>query len=392
MGRVRKGDGNITPRRLNNGKTVWDLRITIKGDVYRKHGLPTYAAAVAERDNAKRGHSAKALMGQRKVRVPEVVEAWMIATEEFKAPSSVTAQEASFRLHIKPRLDVRVGQLTVARMNTFLMSIPKHIDQTKGPRGTGYSSAKRVLDMVRAALSWAATIDVGLIESSPLKGVRVGPSGLHLPPKGKRRPSISSTLYENLLEASAGYQSQGLWVLLGASGCRRGEITALRWMDFDLNMGRLDIHRIATPESRGSRIEERVKMNQKRTVEVDDLAVQYFSALWDLRRPAKTDLIFPSPRYRDRPVSFTQIGRWWKRDCEKGGIPYGEGGASIHGLRHFFVTSLLDAKVDVAVVSKMVGHHSPTVTLSIYRDVSEAQRRQAASVMGGALRGLAPVS
>jgi integrase len=40
-----------------------------------------------------------------------------------------------------------------------------------------------------------------------------------------------------------------------------------------------------------------------------------------------------------------------------------------HDLRHSFASNLLAAGVDVVTVSKLMGHASPQITLTVYSDV-----------------------
>jgi integrase len=55
----------------------------------------------------------------------------------------------------------------------------------------------------------------------------------------------------------------------------------------------------------------------------------------------------------------------WKRALEKVGIP-SERVNGMHALRHFFASTLLDARESIVAVAAYLGHHNPAVTLKYY--------------------------
>ena len=54
----------------------------------------------------------------------------------------------------------------------------------------------------------------------------------------------------------------------------------------------------------------------------------------------------------------------------------------IHGLRHFAATLLLDEKVPMLVVSRILGHSSVAITADIYGHVLEDTAREAMESLG----------
>lgn len=371
MGRARHGDGWIGPRQLADGTTVWDLRITVDGEAYNRYGLESQEAAIAERDKARASRSIKALARQRKLRLPELVRMWMDAHPD-KAGSTLASYEATFQNHIEPRLNVQVEKLTVTIMNDFMRELPKHLP--KYARG-GYSSGKRVSDMVKATLRWAASPSVRLIEENPLRD-----STIKLPKKNLPRQAVRREDFPKLMAAAEGLQSQHLWLMLGATGARKGEITALLWSDIDFVRNMVSISKISTPESKGSVVEDRVKMNQEREIPLEESIAEYFLNIKQSRQAKLTDPVFPAPR-KGGTIGHGTINKWWYRDCKKAGLS----NVTIHSLRHMFTTMMIDAKEDVNVVSKILGHSSAIVTLGIYKHVTEAQKSEAIRSMGGLL-------
>ncbi len=230
--------------------------------------------------------------------------------------------------------------------------------------------------MVKAALRWAVRPDVRLIEENLLHNVPI-----ELPAANPPRRPLTSNDFVDLMDAAAGLQSRDIWILLGATGARKGEITPLLWSDLWFRTGELSVNKISTPESRGAVVENRVKMNQERVIPLDPDVAEHFAALKELRRADDSDPVFPAPR-KGGPIGHGTIEKWWKRDCAKAGLT----GLQIHSLRHMFTTMMIDAKEDVNVVSSILGHSSPLVTLTVYRHVTSQQKKAAIRSVGGLLR------
>lgn len=61
-------------------------------------------------------------------------------------------------------------------------------------------------------------------------------------------------------------------------------------------------------------------------------------------------------------ISYQQVQKATKKFCKAAGIPYrGE-----HVFRHTFATNKYNKKVDIKVLSQILGHSSTTVTYDIY--------------------------
>ncbi len=59
----------------------------------------------------------------------------------------------------------------------------------------------------------------------------------------------------------------------------------------------------------------------------------------------------------------------------------------LHDLRHTWATLALEAGVDVAVVSKRLGHSSPVVTWQTYQHVRQGMQTDAAERVAGLIFG-----
>lgn len=347
---------------------VYDVRVTIKGHGRKfKGGFKSRQAAAAWRDKVEGAANAEALLRQERLMLPKLVEVWISATTDDKSGATLIAQRSALKNHIAPHLNVPVDHVTGKILGKFVDELPARLPSG----GNGWSTAKRVVGMVKAALRWAARPDVQLIERNPLRDVPV-----RLPGQDQTRRAVDGSDFVKLMRATKDAQHRLLWFLLGYTGARRGEVTALRWSDIDLDRGELHIRRIATPESKGRQVEEgRVKMGQVRTIPIDDRLLGALRRARQATGGPASAYIFPSPRTQG-PIGFSAVQRWWEADCAAAGLPTGRGGYTIHGLRHMFTTLLLDGGEDLKVVSKILGHSNTKTTQDIYRQVNDSHKKK----------------
>lgn len=368
MTKSRNGEGSIRTRVTKAG-TVYDVQLSVKdrrtGLTQRifKGGFKTEKEAVAWRNKKMHESEAGQYIKAKPVTVPQVVEAWMKANPP-KTPTTYSTYEQILRNHIKPRLNVRVSALTPKTIREFAAGTAGVI----GKNGTdGEGTNRSALTMVKAALRWAARLDVGMIPVNPLLDVPLDML------KAKRRgDAMPLDDVDRLLEAAKGGPGEIVWRLLLETGARRGEITGLNWSDINFRTGVLFIRKIASPESDGINLSARTKGGANREIPLSPALVATLRALKSERGATASDPIVIDRKGQKR-ASFTAIRYWWKQDCEKAGVS----GYTPHSLRHTFATTALAAGVPVNVVSSILGHASTAVTLEVYGHVSNSMQREA---------------
>lgn len=229
------------------------------------------------------------------------------------------------------------------------------------------------------------------------------------PPKLRRQPVRPPTVATVLLLMAAAEEEDrdlGMAVrLAAATGARRGELCALRWSDVDLDAGVVRIAR-AVVEVRGKgTIAKSTKSYAERSVSLDDSTVEALKEfqLFQEERAAEYPLgrcddprsvtgdFWPNVRHDAfilsrspfgwRPWTPSNLSATWAAHCKR----HGAAGIRLHDLRHFSVTTLLDAGVPLHAVSARHGHSSASTTSDIYGHPVDGRDRQAANLMGRAL-------
>jgi integrase len=90
--------------------------------------------------------------------------------------------------------------------------------------------------------------------------------------------------------------------------------------------------------------------------------------------------LFVTTRERGAVNRNTFNGYVWRKAGEAVGIPAGRENG-MHALRHFFASTLLDARESIMAVAEYLGHHNPAVTLKYYAHLMPASEDRTKSAI-----------
>jgi integrase len=188
-----------------------------------------------------------------------------------------------------------------------------------------------------------------------------------------------------LLEAAKGDQLEALYVLMLTSACRLGELLGLRWSSLDLERREMRIT-AAMKELRGHLALGIPKTPHSiRTIPLTHLAVDALrkhhvaQTVERLKHGGDWNpdgLVFCSTAGTPMPRGHFRL-RQYIPMLQKAGLPY----IRPHDLRHTAATLLFLEGVPPLVVSEMLGHASPTFTMSVYGHVQAEMREKARDTM-----------
>jgi integrase len=211
------------------------------------------------------------------------------------------------------------------------------------------------------------------------------------PPPQRRDEVIPPSVEQVLRILDAAYDEDPdfgtyLW-LKSATGCRRGEVCALRWTDIDLDRAELSVRRSVVQLGQELR-EKDTKTHQSRRIALDPATVallrqhrlrQREQMLALGVRLAEDALLFGSPEGRPwRPdVVTNRFGRLRSTlDLEH---------VRLHDLRHFVASVLIDGGIPISTVSNRLGHSQISTTLNLYTHALPATDQRAAAYLGDLL-------
>ena len=170
------------------------------------------------------------------------------------------------------------------------------------------------------------------------------------------------------------------------SGCRRGEVAALRWEDIDFTTGKVNICKNGqyTP-GKGTYINS-PKNGKSRVIYLTPVALEVMKE-WRMEQR----LLHFGQGIQDTGFCFTKANgdminpqeptAYLRRFGKKYNLP----GIHPHALRHTMATLSIVNGADIVSVSKKLGHSNTSVTLDIYSHANEEAQQRANAILANAI-------
>lgn len=274
-----------------------------------------------------------------------LLEEWLPRHEVSERTKEI--YEQNIRLHITPGIgDVRLNELTTPLLQLFLEGLtPANAKTARAVLGSACSLAVR----------W------GLMGHNPVRDTRLS--------KRKRKPvrvltDVEMDAYRaRLVEWCGGNQygpkrGEGLVEIMDVvrgTGCRIGEVLALRWQDVDLEAGTITIAG-TIDEGRGRKDMPKTEKS-RRTIHAAPIAVEALKRQWGKEyREFLGEPVFPTATGEYRTVRNTETRLRAARGDMKI-VP--------HDFRRTVATRI-EAKYGMLAASRHLGHESTSVTEQSY--------------------------
>lgn len=306
--------------------------------------------------------------------VSTLLDAWLEHIEPTRAPKTVHEYRRKIETRVRPAL----GSIPLDQLGADVLD--------RQYRTWGKELAPSTVHHLHAILSaafntgvrwgWLASSPVARAEAPPLRSSETKPPT----PEEFLQLYVQAQKDDPLLATAI--------ALAGLSGARRGELCALRWSDVDLVVGRMRIAKSLTLVA-GIFHEGPTKTHQVRSVALDTGGIRILRERWEFMTALSLEAA--SPLVEDpyvlsdnangaQPLSphkltdrFLRLAHRLKLYCR------------FHDLRHFSVTTLIAAGVDIRTVAERHGHSQATMTLNRYAHALPERDREAASILGRTL-------
>ncbi|MCL6538950.1 MAG: tyrosine-type recombinase/integrase [Acidothermus sp.] len=342
--RRRRWRGIVTVGHRPDGKPI-------RREVIRRTRADVVAAMRQLQEEARRGTPAERLT------VGEVAERWLSSI----AAGHLTAKTvADYTQCLRPFVGAlgrkKVDELTADDVENMLATL---VDK--------YSSRRiaAILTIIRRVLRWAERRGYVIRNVATLVD----------PPKGRPardREPLSLDEAAALLRAAEGTRWYAAVAFLLATGCRLGELLALRWDDVDLDGGTVHIRRSLRRTPNGGVVEADVKTaSSRRVIVVPPWVVEI---LRQHRRILAAEKLAAGPAYADHNLVFpSELGgftdpsnfrRAFRRLTKQAGIARS---TWPHLLRHSVASWLSDQGVEIAAIADQLGHRDARITAAVYR-------------------------
>jgi integrase len=384
---------SIFKRKNPSGKTVWYYQFSLPGAT-RKQRNRVFGHGFATKGEATDAEAARRIEEQRKrdlakagagvnVSLPTTLsmllhEFFVQHVHERLAPKTVERYHEQVAYLEPELLAMPLKEITSLHLNrewTRLLKCGGHTRNTKTPRPMSAKTVRNIAGVVSSA--FARAIKWGLIDTNPATNSE--------PPRVKKHLAIALTTaqQDTVLESASGPWCMRTYLQVdAATGCRRGELLALRWSD--LVDGCATIARSLTQTRKGLEFKG-TKTEKPRLVALPESAIASLAAHRqqqdDFRRQfgpdyrADLDLVFANPD--GTPLKPDSISASVSALFKRLKIPRPKG-AALHLLRHTHTSVLLAEGVPLAAVSARLGHSSVRTTQEIYAHMITGQDEEAA--------------
>lgn len=273
------------------------------------------------------------------------IEAEALARGKTIAGNTMRNRRNSLNKHILPYLgNVRVSSLTSAKVNEWLVALPKRT-------GMKRSSCNQCLDALSTVMKYA--VKRGIIQNNPCQGVE------NLGDDSTARPAFTISEVEAIIGEEREWRNPLIRLMCmtaAVTGMRLGEVLALRkpWIFPD----HIDVSFSVSPED-GLK---QTKTNKPRIVPITPYLYDALAA-WFPKNPEH----FIFSMKGDTPYTESTIARAINARCSKLGIS-----KTFHSFRAFVDSMMVLKNINEATIRKMIGHTDTKMTEHyLHMDIGE---------------------
>ena len=372
MAKKKRKPGEGMVRLRKDGR--WEGRIVVDYDI---DGLPITKNVLAKTESEcnKKLNELKDQIGitsRNRVKSSMPFGEWMDFWYQYycKIGLKATTQEgyeSRIYKHIIPKLgDIPLNKLTQNDLQKFYTDLKENgrlrYADTLG-KGVSNRLVRSCHANCRTALQRA--VDDGLIKTNPAIGCK-------LPPKKAREMQVLSKEELKRFFIQAKYDGYyEIFIMVLATGMRRGEDMALKWIDLNFETGQLDIGRQVNRVKGELIITEPKTKDSIRSI---ILPQNILDILKEYKKTVDSEWMFPSPRVEGMPRDPSAVYGMMqvileRAECKK---------LRFHDLRHTFATTSVANGMDIKTLSTILGHISSKTTIDIYLHSTDEMKKNAA--------------
>ena len=376
------GEGSISQRADGRWHVRVDLGRGVDGRRRRKSG---YATTEAEAVRLLRRLGGRVVEGQlRSTTTPTVatfLEEWFATHADDWRPSTQRSYRLAIDLYLVPAFGpVRLEQLSRTMVQHWLTA---HKEQYGARRRITHAHAA-----LRSALSFAQQLE--LVTYNVARALKIS--------HPEQRPIVTLEVAQatRFLEVASQHRLYALFSVALATGLRLGEVTGLQWDDIDLDTGDLQIVRQLQAVKGGLVLQEPKTEKSHRQLTLPRVCLD---ALRQHRQQQREERLKAGPRWIDSGLVFTGYGFSGRRTQPGRGLhprsvlhflhrllraadlpPM-----RFHDLRHSAASLLLAQGVQLAEISKLLGHSKLATTSDLYSHLQRETSAKAARIMDAIL-------
>lgn len=305
-----------------------------------------------------------------KITVSEFMTSWLSSSKGSKRYTTWTQYNMVFQKYIEPE----IGKIKI--IDCSPVKIQKFYDGLLS-RDVGIYVVRKIHTVLRSALSQA--VRLGIISRNPA-GVVIQPQE-----PSKEMKILNESQVSQLLVAAKGHRWEALYQLDVVTGMRQMELLGLKWVDVDWKKQTIKVERqLLRAHGEGVQFSDPKTMHGKRTLSLGPSTIKILRSHYErqqLERIAAGDkwqengLIFTT--HHGNAIQYRNLIRDFQLLLKKAGLPH----IRFHDLRHTAASILLNNKIPVLDVSRMLGHAKPSITLNTYGHLMPNSQMELARLM-----------
>jgi integrase len=308
-----------------------------------------------------------------------ISEEWLATQRTRLKPSTIGGYESLLTMTVLPRwADVKLADITHADIQKWVVWLTTS-KEARQPRTTDKAkNAKRTPLSPRRAVQAHGIVKQILAYAVRTKRLAVNPAdGIERPRVVHRRETALTHVQVAALVEAAG-EAGPIIQTLAYTGCRFGELAALRVRDVDLSGRRIVVSRAIAQVTGIGLVEDTTKTHQVRSVPILTTALtDTLKATTEGRQ--KDEYLFPGPNGPMRNSYF----RWrFDRACQAVGLT----GISPKTLRHSAGSLALASGASLPTASRLLGHAKVSTTADVYSHMLPGDFDDLATAMDKAAR------
>jgi integrase len=312
------------------------------------------------------------------------VGGWLDGWMRDVLPGTVKARTVEiYGSIVRRQLIPRLGRIRLSQLDASAVAAMMRGMEADGLSASSVTMARRVL---RRSLRHAEQRRLVTYNAASLVD---GPAL-----KRSETRALSPDAARTIIEAAHGNREEAAFVLLIATGIRRGELLGLCWNDVDLEAGTAVFkHQVQRLTGRGLVLEPLKTDKSRRALALPEPVVALLRAR---RREQSADRLALGPEWSTfaaehgglvfttalgGPVDPNNFYRRFRTLAERAGL----GHVWPHQARHGVASMLFDSGLSMKAVSEQLGHANQSVTEQVYVHYTERARRATADAIGAAL-------
>lgn len=275
---------------------------------------------------------------------------------QFQKKTTYTRNEQLSKRVYQRFGDVDITAIKRPDIQSFINDLNKDGVSQRDGKPLAYKTRKHYLTYISDVFRFC--VEEELINDNPCHNIKVAPDIYDESKEDDQYSLEEAQKLLKLIEAEAPLKYKCFFYLAFSSGMRRSEMIGLEWRDIDFQTGVISIRRVGNYTSATGKYTDTTKTKgSRRCVIVPQYMIEILA---EFKKSSQFDRVFV--QQNGDPMHSNTPYNWLERFCKAHKVQF----HGIHKFRHLYASILINSGLDVATVSRCLGHSQISTTLNIY--------------------------